>query len=238
MSSMIQAARMKHFGTFLKKHQLYFLCAVFMAAFIVLAWCMANNKTSTFDASIYDALSVIMSPALTWFFMIVTNLGGFVVLLLLAIAVPLVVFKKKELVVLLLTNLAVVSLINLILKEVFARPRPQILTLIQEAGYSFPSGHAMASMAFYGLLIYLVWRMAHKTHQTSKDKSRSCKTPTKTIKIIATATLSVLILLIGVSRVYLGVHYASDVLAGFCLSLALLMLFVALYPKIERRFLA
>ena len=79
-------------------------------------------------------------------------------------------------------------------------------------GYSFPSGHSMISMAFYGLIIYYVWKNV------------------KNIKIrnITCILLSILILLIGISRIYLGVHYASDVLGGFIISIAYLIVFITI----------
>ena len=83
--------------------------------------------------------------------------------------------------------------------------------IIEESGYIFPSGHSMASMAFYGFIIFLVWKYV----KTNK-------------KWIYTIVLSLLILLIGISRIYLGVHYASDVLAGFILTLAYLIIFTAI----------
>lgn len=86
---------------------------------------------------------------------------------------------------------------NLILKDVFRRIRPDHLRLVTETGYSYPSGHAMASMAFYGAILVLV------KHSDTKYK-----------KVIFIST-AILIFLIGVSRVYLGVHYPSDVIGGW-----------------------
>jgi len=92
----------------------------------------------------------------------------------------------------------------------FGRPRPTEYRIIDESGYSFPSGHSMVSMAFYGFLIYLVYK----------------KVENKYVKWLLCTLLSILILLIGVSRIYLGVHYASDVIGGFCFSIVYLIVFV------------
>lgn len=84
------------------------------------------------------------------------------------------------------------------LKLVFRRPRPDVLRLVEQSGYSFPSGHAMNSMIFYGLAAYLLVRRGR--HWS---------------RYLVAGFVAVLVLLIGLSRIYLGVHYASDVLAGF-----------------------
>jgi membrane-associated phospholipid phosphatase len=118
-------------------------------------------------------------------------------------------------------KIPVVSLSSLllmyVLKFLFNRPRPLIPLLKEAQGLSFPSGHALNSMAFYGLIIYLVWRNVKHVAW-------------KWTLIIA---LSLLILTIGLSRVYLRVHYASDVVAGFCVGLMWLILSISLLKQLE-----
>lgn len=108
-------------------------------------------------------------------------------------------------------NLVLVVALNLLIKEIVQRPRPADINLVIETGFSFPSGHSMVAMAFFGLLVWLVWKY-------EKDR---------TMRYACCAGLSLVILLIGISRIYLGVHYASDVLAGFCVSLAWLALYTS-----------
>ena len=104
-----------------------------------------------------------------------------------------------------------ISLFNKILKAAVQRPRPdEILHLVNEGGFSFPSGHSITSMFFYSLLIYLV-----RTHAKSKRQAD-----------ILTAVLAVPMILVGPSRIYLGVHYPSDVLAGWSLAIMFLMIFI------------
>ena len=105
-----------------------------------------------------------------------------------------------------------------ILKNLFGRPRPQDPLLRTVSGLSFPSGHALLSVAFYGLLIYLVW------HNIAN----------KVVRWILIVLLLLLILIIGVSRIYLRVHYASDVLAGFAMGLIWLVLSISIVRRIER----
>ena len=101
-------------------------------------------------------------------------------------------------------NLVCVVLINQVLKYIVHRPRPDGFRLISEVGYSFPSGHSMVSMAFYGLCAWMVWH-----YERDRLMRWAC--------CLAFAGT---IVAVGMSRVYLGVHYASDVIAGFCVSLA------------------
>ena len=115
-----------------------------------------------------------------------------------------------------LINLILVFMLNYILKLIFSRTRPIDINIITETGYSFPSGHAMISLAIYGFLAYLLWKSDYK------------------YKKIGVSLLVLLIVLIGISRIYLGVHYTSDVIAGFIVSLGYLLLFIDfIYPKIK-----
>src|SRR6478672_3396821 len=105
-----------------------------------------------------------------------------------------------------------------LLKHSFNRERPAIPLLKEAAGLSFPSGHALMSVTFYGLIIYIVFK-------TYRDKDW---------KWIVIALLLLLILVIGTSRVYLRVHYASDVLAGFCIGFLWLVFAVWMLNRIEK----
>lgn len=109
-------------------------------------------------------------------------------------------------------NLVCVLALNQLLKAIVQRPRPDGFRLIAESGYSFPSGHSMISMAFFGLLVWMVW-----TYEKDRVLAR-----------IWCVLFSLVIVMVGVSRIYLGVHYASDVLAGFCVSL----IWLAFYTRV------
>lgn len=106
---------------------------------------------------------------------------------------------------------------NVALKIFFDRPRPSVEHMVEATGFSFPSGHAMFAFSFYGLLLYVVWRYSKRAW----------------IKYTGSILLFILILLIGISRVYLGVHYASDVLAGFSAGLIWLVISIAAIKKIQ-----
>lgn len=109
-------------------------------------------------------------------------------------------------------NLVCAVALNVLLKQFVQRPRPDGFRLIAETGYSFPSGHSMVAMAFYGLLAWMVWHY-------ERDRL---------VRWLCVIGFGLVIVLIGISRIYLGVHYASDVLAGFCVSL----IWLALYTKL------
>ena len=102
--------------------------------------------------------------------------------------------------------------INNVLGQALLAKKMGKTRLIAETGYSFPSGHSMISMAFFGLLVWMVW---------TYEKDRR-------FRLIWCTLFSLIIVMVGVSRIYLGVHYASDVLAGFCVSL----IWLAFYTKV------
>lgn len=106
-------------------------------------------------------------------------------------------------------------IIMLLLKFLFQRPRPQDPLLEKAAGFSFPSGHSLMSVTFYGLMIYLILL-------TNLNR---------TFKFLFTVFTIILIALIGFSRIYLRVHYASDVVAGFCIGIIWLLCSLFLLNK-------
>ena len=113
-------------------------------------------------------------------------------------------------------NLFIITVFNQLFKFILQRPRPSNYNIITEKGYSFPSGHSMVSMAFYGYIIYLVYKYIKN----------------KYLKWIIISILSLLIISIGISRIYLGVHYTSDVLAGFLISISYLVIYINLTSAI------
>ena len=164
---------------------------------------------NTIDTVMYNLIIKLMSTGTTSFMMFTSHLGSAIVLITLAIAFIILLKNKKDARCIAL-NLVLVFLLNRILKFIIARPRPEILRLVPEDGYSFPSGHSMVSMGFYGFLIYLIY---------TKVKNKKTKYP-------LIIFLGLLILFIGISRIYLGVHYFTDVLGGFIIAIIYLHLFI------------
>ena len=122
----------------------------------------------------------------------------------------LIFLKNKKTGICIAINLGLSALVNFTIKQIIQRPRPVGHRIIDESGYSLPSGHSMVSMAFYGFLIYLIYKNVKN----------------KYLKTVLIVLLTILIISIGVSRIYLGVHYVSDVLAGFLVAIAYLVIFI------------
>ena len=150
---------------------------------------------------------------LKMFMFIITTMGEWFIFAF--IVIILLFALKKRLSIIILINLLLSSGLNHLIKLIIARPRPE-WKLIDKTDYSFPSGHSMVSLAFYGFLIYLIINYYH-----GKFK--------KTLIII----LSILIFLIGLSRIYFGVHYLTDVIGGFMLAIIYLIIFITIIKKKE-----
>jgi len=155
-----------------------------------------------FDQVVATTLHNLATPALTTFFVVITALGSLETIALLGLLVAIIYGLRRRWLYIgaWLAMLAGGEVLNQMLKAVFARPRPYFVDpLLPESGYSFPSGHAMESLVVYGMLAYFAvlalssWRA-------------------RTAVVFGTALL---VVLIGFSRMYLGVHYFSDVVAGF-----------------------
>ena len=145
---------------------------------------------------------------------IITRSGGVMMLVTLSV-LALILIKNKKIGASISLNLVIITGINLLLKNIIQRPRPVEFRLIDERGYSFPSGHSMVSVAFYGLIIYYIYK----------------RMDNKKIKWCLITFLSVLVFLIGISRIYLGVHYTSDVIAGGLISISYLVIYITILNK-------
>ena len=186
-----------------------FILFFFITIFIV------NGNPIFFDESIRNLVS-------SWhaddFFKGITHFGN-VYYILILILIGFLIFHKKSNFKFLMSMMLINTAANVLLKLFFARPRPNYPRLIEESGYSFPSGHAMGGLMFYGLLIYFLWQSKFS----------------KTLKVIGTIILTLLIFLIGISRIYLGVHYPSDILGGFLASSFLLCFGIFFYQNMQKK---
>lgn len=173
-------------------------------------------ETLALDYSVYNiVVKGMRNPILTNVLKIITNLGSAFALITITI-LSLIILKNKKIGLCITINLALSTILNLLLKNIIQRPRPEGYRLIEETGFSFPSGHSMVNTAFYGLLIYLIIKNVKN----------------QKLKYSLSLLISILILSIGFSRIYLGVHYTSDVLAGFLISIAYLIVFTTILHDI------
>ena len=161
-----------------------------------------NDPLVRFDEVVAITLHNLATPALTTFFVVITALGSLetIALLGLLVAINFGLRRRWLYARTWLAALAGGEVLNQLLKALFARPRPYFVDpLLPASGYSFPSGHAMESLVVYGMLAYFaVLALASWRARTA---------------VVFGAAL--LVVLIGFSRMYLGVHYFSDVVAGF-----------------------
>jgi len=180
---------------------------------------LTNDPLARWDVSFARWLFEHRTPAGTDAFRVVTFLGSPAVVLAIAAVATVLVFRRRRVAeaAFLVLVLGGTELVNLVLKLAFHRPRPEI-GFVQLDTYSFPSGHAMISTAGYGALAFLAWRRGRRAQ-------------------IAVATVA-LVCAISFSRLYLGVHYLSDVLGGIAGGVTCLGLAVALYAAQGPRFAA
>lgn len=187
----------------------WLVCLACLTGFVLIG--LNLNAMAAADSAVYAAISGLISPGMTTLALVCTNLAGPITLLVLTLLAVLFI-PRKEYRIPLLLNLSIEVLLNLELKNLFGRPRPmETLRLAVETTASFPSGHAMAAACFYGFFIYLVWKI--------------CKG--QALRNLLSGLLALVILAVSASRIYLGVHYFSDVVGGLCVSVGYLIVFTS-----------
>ncbi|MEG1142646.1 MAG: phosphatase PAP2 family protein [Clostridia bacterium] len=190
--------------------------------FFILSIVIKFNIYSEYEGIIYYNITKYMSSDLTNIVIGITNIGGVIPTMI--ICLLLIMFSKTRFKygIPISFSVIVATGLNLILKEIFCRQRPSILRLVYETNFSFPSGHAMVSSALYLTLIFFILKFVKS----------------KYIKILISSLLSILIVLIGISRVYLGVHYSFDILGGwlmgFVIAFSSYLIFTKKYNLIKK----
>lgn len=196
--------KQKKWKDIIKKNAKWIIFTLCVAIFIYLIHLIFRVEEISFDTAVYNVISKLISEPTTAFMKAITTMGSAITFLSIIIIIFCTTNNKYGKYATI--NLISIVILNFIFKNIFDRPRPNEFRLIEETGYSFPSGHSMVSMAFYGLILYFIWKKV----QNQYLKWSSC------------ILLSLLIIGIGISRIYLGVHYTSDVIGGFCFSIAYL----------------
>lgn len=178
------------------------LALIFLFAYVARV-VFSTSDILLFDSVIIDWVQSFVSDSATPIMIAITEIGYiYVIIPIILIALFILLFIKKHFweAVFLVVAIGGGDIIKVIFKHFFHRERPSIFRVIEETGFSFPSGHSMAAITFYGMLAYIIWiNIPHR----------------KGLRIFISIFAPFLILFIGISRIYLGVHYPSDVIAGF-----------------------
>ena len=172
-----------------------------------------------FDQPIQTAIRGDLPETLTLLFRAITHLIDIPVIISWVLIVAFIFYRKqwKMESYLMLGNLTLAGILIVTFKNIYQRPRPEILHLVEEKGFSFPSGHSLAVTIMVGTLIVIF-------SQRIKDQLW---------KRIVQILLGFYLLSVLVSRVYLGVHYPSDVLASLCVGLGVLFIEFPFYDKLR-----
>lgn len=202
------------------KNKKYYIPFTLLVLFIINSMLVINNKFTNIDDSVHNFVMRFYSEMTTKFMKVFTFLGStpFIILLCVLVFVILIYKKQKEYAYKCMGILVISTLINNIVKVIVRRPRPEYITVVENT-FSYPSGHTMASVTLYGFLIYFILK--------SKIS--------KTYKIIFSVILGIIPVLVGISRIYLGAHYFSDVFGGALLSIMLLSSIDIIYDKTLNR---
>lgn len=176
--------------------------AVTMSGFVEITESLTENKLNVFDDAVTSFILQFRREWLTDILTVVTDLGdrfAYIAIILVLSIFFWLRYRNWKFSLQMIIVLTLSALSNVAIKQVVNRARPAHDHLVEVNTLSFPSGHSMSAMAFYGFLIYLTTRFSMP----------------RAVRIIILTALTGLIALIGVSRIYLGVHFPSDVAAGF-----------------------
>lgn len=191
-----------------------------LIVFLLIAKYVFFDKKEEFDHAAFSFLELFIKDGITNVMLFLSVIGNYHVMItanILLICYFLFVRKHKWYSIKIPAISLSSVLLMTVLKTLFNRPRPLIPLMEPARGLSFPSGHAMMSATFFGLIIYFIYRK--QIHPA--------------IKALAISFLIIFIVSIGISRIYLRVHYASDVIAGFCMGVIWLTIAIKVLNRIE-----
>lgn len=197
----------------MKNKKYLIIISILSLIFIINTVLVLLGKTTEFDNAVYNLVRSLECDFCDKYFVFITKFGN-VSVVIGVVAILIMIFRNKYGVMFASIG-AIVAATNKLLKHIIKRQRPDVLKLIKQGGYSYPSGHSMISISVYGYLCYLAFT----------------KIKNSILKWLCSIILVILILSIGISRIYVGVHYASDVIGGFTLALIELMLIIGLTKK-------
>lgn len=177
--------------------------------FIVLCILVKLDLLSNIDESVYKFITSNMNNTTTNIYKVITFFGStiFMVGLCVLLLVLFIIIKKNIYGYIISGTLIFSTIMNNVIKVIIRRERP-IYMIVRETTFSFPSGHTMASVSMYGILIYLI----NKSNMNKK------------LKIILSIILGMIPLMVATSRIYLGAHYFSDILGAIMLATIVLLI--------------
>ena len=188
--------------------------------FFVIYILIMTNNIYWLDNSIYNFIKSFSSLKMTYIMTLITEFGGVIGIagIMITVLICLVIYKKEKFALGMILNLGFGAVLCFIIKYIVKRPRPPFSEMIVlQEGYSFPSAHTVNNVIFYGFAIYLIYKNVKN----------------KIVRNISCIILTIIPILIGISRIYLRVHYPSDVLAGFAIGILFVIIFVnIIYPEI------
>jgi undecaprenyl-diphosphatase len=198
----------------------WLLAALLMGCFLLIMHGVRRGDTwQGFDFSLVNLMAQLRSPSAERFFVFFTHLGDGPAVAAMAAAAVLaaLAFRQRRSAFVIAASLGLAGLLSNVIKVVYARARPDAsLALVDSAGFSFPSGHSTMCVALFGALYYWLWNHPGRMR----------------VWVSTAFVLVVSVFLVGFSRIYLGVHYPSDVVAGFALGLACVVIATTLAHNI------
>ncbi len=197
----------------------YLIYLIVLVAFFIFVYLLTKvQEVVAFESYQLKQIAELRTSNLTDFFIFVTGFGNEYLVFSVFLVITVFVLRRDFFHGLyIFFAVALGYFVTLLLKNIFSRPRPDITALFFVPQYSFPSGHAMNSTIFYGICIAIVSHLSVNRY----------------LKYVLLILLFVLIVLIGTSRVYLGVHYPTDVLGGYVSGLAWLVSMRLIYISLD-----
>ncbi|MDR0268433.1 phosphatase PAP2 family protein [Paenibacillus sp.] len=195
---------------------------IFGVLFAIITVLVVTDHMAWFDDAVISAVQGLENDWLTSMMKFFTFIGSSlmsVIIFVLVFFFLMIVLKHRRELIMFLIAVGGSELWNLILKDIIQRARPNTHRLIEITGFSFPSGHSMGAFSLYGAITYLLWRHI----------------PSFAGRIVMITAGIALTLLIGISRIYLGVHYPSDILGGYVASATWLMISITLFERYCKR---
>ena len=202
----------------LKENIGYLIALIVLLIISVVVKLYFSDYVLSFDESISDFFQIkLVNESNTSFMKVVTFFGSaipFIVIVLLTF----LFIKNKSYSFYMFVNLLWVYVVSVIFKNVIMRERPVISLIEKPSDFSFPSGHTMCSIAFYGFIVYLLLKNVKNY----------------LLKWLIIFIFAMLVIFIGISRIYLNVHYFTDVIAGLILGVICLLMIINIYNKTEK----